>query len=671
MRRYWRFAAVAALLAVVTIGATAEAAPALQTVDGAEQTAWVRHTVPLPKQIAIRQKVVVSPESVAIERPSGGDPLIGQTVTELREALGASAASSPTFTIRLNVGGAGAEAMKTLKNSGQAYSITPLSGNAGLAIDALTPRGLYYGVKTLKQLVAARAGAGSVEIPLATVKDWPDMEVRGFWGTDSADHVVWMSDRKMNIIEQISDIGIDDSGKAWGRAKAFNRPMFELGPTYAVDPVPVVLHLEQVSGKGVYANHPELKAKGGQEGSFCYSQPAIVDVIANWIIELAKLNGVRAVDVWMTENLHGQGGCRCDACGKEDYAVLEARAIVAGWEKAKKQFPELGLYTLTSEETEASNRKVFRMLPKDVRVWYYHSLLTYTANRQPMLRQYLADFAKQGGWIGVCPNVVYTIHFALPTTGAQFVHARMNEFVDKGMSGLLGYATPRLFYAFFNCEASAEWTWNAKGRSPREFALSWAVRNGLRDPEKFAEWSETLGPVSWDISGSHWPSGEQRNVPGKAAQRLKEGTLPPLGFILWDAFTHPWGNVKDEARLNQDVAMAAKAVELSKGLGRMDFYYESLIYQGLTDSLKALYELRKIVKPEGIAERDTETARRWFKGYVRGLKQAADVQPKWEALLPLADPELDFSARPVEAMNTMIAEMTQVAKDFGIDLSRP
>ncbi len=146
--------------------------------------------------------------------------------------------------------------MKTLKNSGQAYSITPLSGNAGLSIDALTPRGLYYGVKTLKQLVAARAGAGSVEIPLATVKDWPDMEVRGFWGTDSADHVVWMSDRKMNIIEQISDIGIDESGKTWGRAKAFNVPMFELGPTYAVDPVPVVLHLEQVSGKGVYANHP-------------------------------------------------------------------------------------------------------------------------------------------------------------------------------------------------------------------------------------------------------------------------------------------------------------------------------------------------------------------------------------------------------------------------------
>ncbi len=78
MRRYWRFAAVAALLAVVTIGVAAEAAPALQTVDSAEQTAWVRHTVPLPKQIAIKQKVVVPPESVAIERPSGSDPLIGQ-----------------------------------------------------------------------------------------------------------------------------------------------------------------------------------------------------------------------------------------------------------------------------------------------------------------------------------------------------------------------------------------------------------------------------------------------------------------------------------------------------------------------------------------------------------------------------------------------------------------
>lgn len=44
----------------------------------------------------------------------------------------------------------------------------------------------------------------------------------------------------------------------------------------------------------------------------------------------------------------------------------------------------------------------------------------------------------------------------------------------------------------------------------REFACAYAVRNRYPDPDKFAEWCEVLGPVSWDVYGSEFPSGEAR-----------------------------------------------------------------------------------------------------------------------------------------------------------------
>jgi hypothetical protein len=44
--------------------------------------------------------------------------------------------------------------------------------------------------------------------------------------------------------------------------------------------------------------------------------------------------------------------------------------------------------------------------------------------------------------------------------------------------------------------------WNAKGRSEREFALAWATRKGLENPEEIACWMEMMGPVSWNVYGS-------------------------------------------------------------------------------------------------------------------------------------------------------------------------
>jgi hypothetical protein len=656
----------ALLVAATSLAALPEPAPVSQK-DSAQ---WQQYLVPLPKQVAINRKITLPMAEIAVIGPDGKNPVLAQAQKELHELLGQTDHPTDdkhaTFTIALQLLMSGTSDLTGLKNSDQAYHIAPSPSNspAALTITAIHPTGLYYGTKTLIQLMRPRIKDGQVDIPLARITDWPDMEDRGLWGADNYDHIVWMSDRKLNIVEQISDIGIDENGKTYARLKGGREPMVTLGPSHAVQPVPAILHLEQISGKGVFRAHPELKGQGGQEGCICYSKPGFVDVLADWIVALCQLPGVDDVDVWMAENLHGEGGCKCDECKKTDRSVLEARVIAAAYAKARQRVPRLTLRILTSEETEGANTDVFKALPPDIRIWYYHSLLSYSAGEEPMVRGYLRDFARQGRWVGMCPNVVPVVHFAEPDAVPQFVHYRMNEFVDAGLSGLIGYATPRAYYGFFSVEATAEWSWNAKGRSPREFATSWAVRQGFGDPELFADYVDAFGPVAWDCYGSDWPNGEQREMV-RVAKKLKDGDLSDLGFVLWGVYRSPWGDIKNVDQLNRDVELADKAVAIAQRLNKDEFIHGSLIVQGYIRSLKALHELRQVVKAGKVDEDKKPLARKHFKAYIDSLNQSAVNLPAWEATLPMRKPDENFTKRPCDTIAQMIAEMKKVAADAG------
>ena len=636
-------------------------------VSKAQARTWILHVTPLPKSIEISGKVAVPRSGVTIMASGNGGLLARQAYKELQEVVGASGVGRTAFTVKLQVGGPEAERLRALRNPDQSYAILPGAGDKGLKLVALSPRGLYYASKTLQQLIQARSAGDTVEMPIMRATDWPDMEDRGLWGADSYLHLRRLGDLKMNYIEQISIVGVDEQGHPYAQIKPGHAPLLKEGPLYGIEFVPVILHLEQVGGKGVFKAYPNLKGQSPHEGAICYSQPQFIDILAEWIAQFGSLPGVREVDVWMTENLCQLGGCQCEECKRTDRSVLEVRTILAAWRKAREKAPGVGLRILTSEETEYSNEMIFKEVPPEVKVWYYHSLLTYNTGETPVLwRKYLSDFAG-GHWLGVCPNLNSTVAFTQPFTGADFIHYRMNEFVDKKVSGLIGYASPRLYYYWFNVEGTAEWSWNAKGRSPHEFALSYAVRHRIANPEKFAEWADTIGPVEWDIYGSDWPSGEQRTTPGPVAEALRQGKLPELGYVLWDAYRVPFGDIKSVQQLDADVAAAEKALKLAKQMGTPELINEALIAQGEINSLKALWELKRLVKPEGIADRDKDAAQRWFRVYVDGLKQAADSLPKWEACIDSAQDQGPFTRTPVDVINVAIEQMRKVAGDFGIE----
>lgn len=659
----------AACLAAAML-ALAAAAPA-EPVTALEERQWVRWTVPLPKRIAITAKLSVERGHVRIKAPKKQDIVLAQAVKELTETVG-HAGTACSFTLTITLGGELAEPLRKLNNAEQAYRIIP-DGTDGLRLAALNSRGLCYAAKTLQQLIKPKATADRLVIPLVEAMDWPDMEDRGLWGTDSEGKLRWMADRKLNWEEQISARHVSPEGVATSVPKSGKAgPMLMEGPRYGIQPVPAVLHLEQLAGSGVFAAYPNLVAKSEKQGAWCYSQPEAAQVIGAWIADLGTLPNVKEVDVWLSENMNGKIGCQCDKCKAEgvDPQVLEARTVVKAWRLARQRTgKDIGLRMLTSEACEHFNPVILKELPKEVKVVYYHSLMTYTHAKIPMIHNYLVDFVKRGGWLAVCPALGGIPNYPEPFTCPQFINTRVNEYLDKGLKGLLGYASPGILYTPYNVEAAAEWTWNQKGRSIHEFSVSYAVREGYSDPEKFADLLDVMGQVEWDVYASDYPWRASRKMVTPIDQQLKEGTLSGLGTVLHGFNGFPFGGFKSEEQLREDVARAAKAVAMARELGIKQYILESLIVEGYVRSLEALYDLKLLTRNGRIASEDKARASSRVRAFLDGLRQSYEALPKWEQIVTWPGNRVSRREQAVAAVvqESLIEPMLAFSKDMGLD----
>lgn len=646
-------------------------------VDAVEQTHWIRYTVPLPKSIEIAKKVVVPRSSVRLVAPKDKGIVVDQAVKELNELLGGGSGVGGAFTIALELGGEDAKPLKDLKNCEQAYLVFP-DGNDRLKLVALEPAGMYYAAKTLQQLLSAKATADRVEIPLVNIIDWPDIEDRGLWGSDNHEQLRWLADRKMNWMEQISDQGVDlQTKQPYARLKGGRETLIEEAPLYAIKPVPVILHLEQSSNKGPRQVFPRIRGVSEHGGVMCYSQPRTVRIIAEWIAQLASLPHVQEVDVWMTENLGWKDempvkGCQCRLCvrKKVDPMVLEARAVLQAREMAEKKLgKKIGIRLLSSEATEDHNVQILSELPEDVKFVYYHSLNTYSSDKRPMMPKYLAEAAKNGRWVATCPNVAAIVGYVQPFESAQFVRYRATELVNGHASGILGYATPRVEVVRYNTEALAEYTWNLKGRSTREFAYSWAVRNGIKDPEKFADFRELIGPVHWRYNGGDWPmrATHKRLVP-PLEQMLIQGKLPPFGHYIDGFVKCPFGAWSGPDQLRRDVRASAEAVKMAEEMGVEEFILESRIAQGYINALDALYELQGVIQDGKIAPDRKAEAAGLFQTYVNGFRQSIEALPKWEKLMLRPENYHGGEPKPARESTELVDRMIAAARDLGIEV---
>ncbi len=148
-------------------------------------------------------RLIPFPKSVRLERGSlrlkgrlrvvtGEDPADRFAAEELRRKIrdrtgieakiggGVALDGNEMHTLRLSVAGAPQERIEALPpkkergNEAYALRVSP----AGVLIQSVSSRGLFYGVQTLKQLIRANMVEGA--IPCLIIEDWPAFRHRGF-----------------------------------------------------------------------------------------------------------------------------------------------------------------------------------------------------------------------------------------------------------------------------------------------------------------------------------------------------------------------------------------------------------------------------------------------------------------------------------------------------------
>ena len=75
----------------------------------------------------------------------------------------------------------------------------------------------------------------------------------------------------------------------------------------------------------------------------------------------------------------------------------------------------------------------------------------------------------------------------------------------------------------FNISALAEWSWNTNGRSVREFSIAWATHQKIENTSLFADWSEIVGNLAFDVYDSDFPIAYSQ---GKIIDLIKERKRP-------------------------------------------------------------------------------------------------------------------------------------------------
>ncbi|OGD23012.1 MAG: hypothetical protein A2W03_04535 [Candidatus Aminicenantes bacterium RBG_16_63_16] len=691
MKKRWTRSALPLFIAVSILLASAggilfhtvSAQPAKSARD------WSKWVIPLPKKMDIPRTgaAAYSPDEIFLTLPRLSDPLLETAGRLLRRF----ARGSRGFQIRLTLTDGNCPeklrlAIRDLPNRDQAYAIEPFFERGrmtGLILAANTPLGLLYAARTLDQLVAVPEGADRrIDLPEATIVDWPDLVERGEWGGNAAGDLAWLAERKLNVIEVHPKLGFNPNGSP---SANLDPGMLAEGARVGVKIVPIILHLEQLAGTGLFRYHPETAATPDPAKPLptdytpgvCFSKPKTVDLLAGWMGLLLDLPGVSEVDVWLSEV---EAGCFCPDCRGQNPFAMETRGIITAFEKARPARPRASLRILLTQASYDSNDKVLQAVRPDTKIIYYDGGRTYDSSHKPMIYPRLADFARDR-WLGVYPQLTNSWRTVFPFSGPQFILARMREFVGKRLASMIGYATPSNRYYDFNVTAAAEWSWSSRGRSVREFAEAYATRRGIPQPSKFAQWLEKAGEVGWKLAGSRsverliFGAGGQTFVEGRIQAGSSASFLKGLKFG-GDLFTE-FADGKD---FGESLVQARIGHRLAQETGDPRVTDESECVLGMMEFLAALKECADAWQAAGApdkaalekalrnidlaAKRLTASVYRWgvranpaprpalpsrFRDSVDFAASTADQEWRLAAAAGIQDPQPEYRRRPALA----------------------
>ena len=598
---------------------------------------WLRYMLPLPRQVSIPGSVSCSRRAVRVAAPGPADEVLEEAVDLLTEAVGHRCDEAPQLTITLGrIGDLEAvpdERLAGARHPGQAYAITsPSEGE--IVIAGGSSVGALYGAVTLAQLLDASAGADPVEVPLAEIADWPEIEERGVWNyPDAPSWVPWMAGLKLNYGKM--------AGTSLGQVERGRPVSAEIDADLMVRArrrgfayVPFISHLNFLHDSGIFRAYPELAGKGdaalagryfahkqgNQHRAPCASQPVLVDLLAEWMLSIAE-QGAGEISCWLSER---PCQCQCERCTPVGQFVLETRAFVAAWQRARQRFPGLVIRIFSSTTTPEQDDRVLAELPEEVR--FERACATAMERWRNLPRDRFANpcldaAAAAGRWIASydVPLQAYgnvdTPEFKVP----QFSPQRVRDFVAQlarrgyaGAYGMMAWSTMTRETSGLCVCALAEYAWNPQGRSARELGEAWATREGLSDPAAVGAWVELTGEVEFDVYDSDFPMCWSW---GRAAAMVEEGQAPRFGDGMFRHFA-------DEDDFERKLETCRKAAELVEGLERGDLALATEVVRSYVALIRSVW---RIAHEMAHADRTSEAGQRGLMKGVEELEEAGEA----------------------------------------------
>ena len=135
---------------------------------------------------------------------------------------------------------------------------------------------------------------------------------------------------------------------------------------------------------------------------------------------------------------------------------------------------------------------------------------------------------------------------------------QMHERGYQGAYGMIAWAHFARETDGFNIAALAEWSWNRRGRTTRQLAVAWATRIGLQKADAFADWSEIMGPIAFDVYDSDFPVAYSQD---RMIELVHQRQRPYLGEGLFRYYATPDAFSEKRAQLAQAEQIAADLPE--------------------------------------------------------------------------------------------------------------
>jgi len=539
MRRF-----LAVLMIIAGTSPSHHAAGEVMKVSVHEQTQWIRHVIPLPHEIEISEKAIVPSARLSIRPVDSDNPQVVHAAETLKGGIRELSGVQPeggSFTILLGILDNGsidsikipeASRLADLPNNSQAYIIIP-SGDDTLVLAALSGTGVYYAAATLLQLMKPYADRNSITVPLAEIVDWPDMEERGLWNfADPPEWIPWLSSLKLNYGKMV-DVKHHIIERGQPNRTTINRELMESARLTGFNYCPFIMHYNFLHAYGLFKAYPEVAGVGDGALSGRYfahkagnehrvpnaSHPFFTQLLTEWMMDIAA-QGAGEVSCWLSERPAESGDIETEAVGQ---FVMEARATVAAWREVRRHYPDFMIRIFISTTTNERYWRVLAETPPEVKLERCCATWVERVKMEPrdIYRNTLFDhYAGEGRWIASydVPLGAYgrvdTPEFKVPCSSPHRIHDFLQDLVQRqyhGAYGMMAWANSmqsggngRETYGF-NINALAEWSWNIGGRSPREFAVAWATREGYANPDAVGEWAEIMGPVEYDIYDSEYP----------------------------------------------------------------------------------------------------------------------------------------------------------------------